>query len=182
MPPISSPCSCFLPFRRLPLFMLTVLTSSRVNAHTFARISSLSKYAIFNRCASHVVGATLNRRAFLATHNRFYSSASLRTLAEDNGLPVPSDAQKRTIYALATPSGKGGVAVIRVSGPEALAVYQRMVRPYTKVVAKDKPAVPSARKMIRCTVYDPDSGEDIDDGLAVFFPGTSPHFSCRSYS
>ncbi|EJD00980.1 uncharacterized protein FOMMEDRAFT_147656 [Fomitiporia mediterranea MF3/22] len=111
---------------------------------------------------------------------------------------VPSDAQRRTIYALATPPGKGGVAVIRISGPDALAVYDRIVRPTstrkrrrhevndnhnfitTKGKMRENDSVtagnrvdPEPRRMIRCAVVDPISGDELDDGLAVFFKG--PH-------
>lgn len=42
-----------------------------------------------------------------------------------------SDAQKSTIYALSTPPGRGGVGIIRISGPEVLKeVWGRMVKPY----------------------------------------------------
>ena len=98
-------------------------------------------------------------------------------------LPVPSDAQRQTIYALATPPGKGGVAIIRVSGPEALAVFRRIARPAKsragqvsggKGKEKEEPS-PSWKlepgKMVRCTIVDPGSGEELDDGLAVFFKG-----------
>ena len=100
---------------------------------------------------------------------------------------IPSDAQRRTIYALATPPGKGGVAVIRISGPDTLAVYERIVRPVSqsghsraKRKGKEKEfsvkegdyKLPEPRKMIRCSVVDPVSGEELDDGLAVFFKGT----------
>lgn len=42
--------------------------------------------------------------------------------------PTLSDAQRRTIYALSTPPGKAGIAIIRVSGPDALDVWRRVTR------------------------------------------------------
>ena len=36
---------------------------------------------------------------------------------------------KDTIVAVATPSGAGGLAVLRVSGPEAFAIADRVFRP-----------------------------------------------------
>ncbi|KAI5124891.1 hypothetical protein M0805_007320 [Coniferiporia weirii] len=101
--------------------------------------------------------------------SRYAHSTAYRTL-------IPSDAQRRTIYALATPPGKGGVAVIRVSGPEAFGVYSRIVRPWRKdgsIGTKAPTAPPVPRKLVRCAVIDPVSGEELDDGLAVFFRG--PH-------
>ncbi|KAL5527216.1 hypothetical protein ACEPAG_6007 [Sanghuangporus baumii] len=113
------------------------------------------------------------------------SSASAPAPASAH-IPIPSDAQRQTIYALATPPGKGGVAIIRVSGPDASAVFRRIVRPVSKSKSKsrslaeydsegkgkgkDKEDVGlEPRKMVRCTVVDPVSGEALDDGLAVFF-------------
>ncbi|KAJ7646146.1 tRNA modification GTPase TrmE [Mycena rosella] len=78
--------------------------------------------------------------------------------------PVLSDAQRPTIYALSTPPGKAGVAVVRVSGPDALAVW-------TRVVKTLKRRAPEPWKMERCHVIHPETGEQLDDGLAVFFKG-----------
>ncbi|KAG6896870.1 hypothetical protein C0992_005561 [Termitomyces sp. T32_za158] len=79
---------------------------------------------------------------------------------------VASDAQRRTIYALSTPPGKGGVAVIRISGPDALLVWDSMVR------TSKKKKVPEPWKMERCRISHPynESGA-LDDGLAVYFKG-----------
>lgn len=78
-----------------------------------------------------------------------------------------SDAQRSTIYALSTPPGKGGVAVIRVSGPEALAVWKHIVRP-----SRPRSSVQPWR-MEYCRIVKPGSGseETLDNGLAVFFKG-----------
>jgi tRNA modification GTPase len=85
---------------------------------------------------------------------------------------VRSDGQKQTIYALSTPPGKGGVAVIRVSGPEALEVWRRMVRPL-----RTKPQ-PAPWKLERCKIVDPEEpNEVLDDGLSVFFQGRPRIFS-----
>ncbi|KAI1793014.1 tRNA modification GTPase TrmE [Ganoderma leucocontextum] len=84
---------------------------------------------------------------------------------------VLSDAQRQTIYALSTPPGKAGVAVIRVSGPDALDVWRGMV--WTRAEGKGKvwEHDPEPWKMHRCSVVHPESGEVLDDGLAVFFKG-----------
>lgn len=76
-----------------------------------------------------------------------------------------SDAQRETIYALSTPPGKAGVAVVRISGPDSQKVWQSMVKPYS---SKN---LPEPWKMERCHVTNPQSGEIIDDGLSVFFKG-----------
>jgi len=78
-----------------------------------------------------------------------------------------SDAQRSTIYALSTPPGKGGVAVIRVSGPNALAVWKHIVRP-----SRPRSSLQPWR-MEYCRIVKPGSGseETLDNGLAVFFKG-----------
>jgi len=66
----------------------------------------------------------------------------------------------QTIFALATPSGRSGIAVVRVSGPAAGAALQAMTgRP-----------LPSARKAVRRPVCDPESGETLDAALILWFP------------
>ncbi|KAH9918164.1 tRNA modification GTPase TrmE [Fomitopsis serialis] len=79
-----------------------------------------------------------------------------------------SDNQRRTIYALSTPPGKGGVAVIRISGPDALLVWRAVVN---RGARKDGPRNddPAPWQMYRCKVTHPVSGEVLDDGLAVYF-------------
>lgn len=88
--------------------------------------------------------------------------------------PVLSDAQRRTIYALSTPPGKAGVAVIRVSGPDALDVWRGMVKPYSTSIkhkARNVREDPEPWKMERCRITHPRTEEILDDGLAVFFKG-----------
>ncbi|KAL5488220.1 MSS1_1 [Sanghuangporus weigelae] len=118
------------------------------------------------------------------------SSSSFASAPASAHIPIPSDAQRQTIYALATPPGKGGVAIIRISGPDASAVFGRIVRPVSKSKSrslagydlegrgkgKGKEDVGlEPRKMVRCTVVDPVSDEALDDGLAVFFKGIAPN-------
>jgi len=67
-----------------------------------------------------------------------------------------------TIAAIATPTGEGGVAVIRISGPEAGRVL---------LACTSLRRLPPPRRMTRCRVLL--EGEPADEGLAVFFPG--PH-------
>ena len=44
-----------------------------------------------------------------------------------------------TIAAVSTPRGKGGVALIRISGPEAADVLHRMFRPAGKMQPDESP-------------------------------------------
>ena len=81
-----------------------------------------------------------------------------------------SEAQKSTVYALSTPPGKGGVAIVRVSGPDALAVWKDMVRSRSSV------SHPQPWRMEHCRIVKPStsfgSEDTLDNGLAVFFKGT----------
>ncbi|KAI0079742.1 tRNA modification GTPase TrmE [Panus rudis PR-1116 ss-1] len=81
---------------------------------------------------------------------------------------IQSDSQRRTIYALASPLGKAGVAVIRVSGPDALLVWQQVVRP---AGFGSKHSSPKPWKMYRCSILHPSTHELLDEGLAVYFKG-----------
>ena len=70
-----------------------------------------------------------------------------------------------TIAAVSTPRGKGGVAVIRVSGAEAIAVCDRVFRAASgKTLAETE-----ARLAVFGYIFDGD--ECIDDGIATLFRG-----------
>jgi tRNA modification GTPase len=68
--------------------------------------------------------------------------------------------KKDTIFALASGAGRAGLAVIRVSGPEAGAAL-------TALTGREAP-VP--RRATRVAVGDPISGDALDEGLAIWFP------------
>ncbi|MCF8500128.1 MAG: tRNA uridine-5-carboxymethylaminomethyl(34) synthesis GTPase MnmE [Rhodospirillum sp.] len=65
-----------------------------------------------------------------------------------------------TIFAPATARGRAGVAVIRVSGPEAGSALIALTG-----------SVPLARRARRIRLTHPHSGEVLDDGLVLWFPG-----------
>ena len=68
-----------------------------------------------------------------------------------------------TVAAVSTPPGKGGVAVIRLSGEEAVAITMRVFHPA-------RAAAPlSDRMAVYGTFCDPDTGEVLDDGLCTVF-------------
>ncbi|GEO80042.1 tRNA uridine-5-carboxymethylaminomethyl(34) synthesis GTPase MnmE [Pararhodospirillum oryzae] len=73
-----------------------------------------------------------------------------------NDVPVQA-----TIFAPATARGRGGVAVVRISGPEAGAALRALS-------ARDLPA---PRRATRACLRDPASGEALDDALVLWFPG-----------
>jgi tRNA modification GTPase len=70
-------------------------------------------------------------------------------------MPIPSD----TIFALSTAPGRAGVAVIRVSGPQAVDAAVSLAG-----------SCPAARVATLRTFRKPD-GEVLDRGLVLYFPG-----------
>jgi len=64
-----------------------------------------------------------------------------------------------TIVAAATPPGVGGVGVVRVSGPQVEEIARQMIG-----------ELPVARFATAATFRNA-SGEDLDSGLALYFPG-----------
>ncbi len=65
-----------------------------------------------------------------------------------------------TIFAPATAPGLGGVAILRVSGPQARATVERLTGK----------ALPPPRRAAVRRLFDPQSGEAIDRGLVLWFP------------
>ncbi|MBE6586400.1 MAG: tRNA uridine-5-carboxymethylaminomethyl(34) synthesis GTPase MnmE, partial [Ruminococcaceae bacterium] len=76
-----------------------------------------------------------------------------------------------TIAAISTPFGKGGVAVIRLSGADALAITQKIFRPKSSRYPSLSHA--PARSMVYGEIVSPDNREVLDDVLCVYFP--APH-------
>ena len=74
-----------------------------------------------------------------------------------------------TIAAISTPPGKGGVAVIRISGDEALAVAKGIFKPR---FAEGLDFI-APRKQIYGDILS--SGEQIDDGLLTYFPAPNSY-------
>lgn len=138
--------------------------------------------------------ATSRRTATVTPPSRVSSSLHLRSNSSSHNSDVstpeklvPSTAQRRTIYALSTPHGKAGVAVIRISGPDALQVWHRMVRTRSHSRSREPGTVstfPARQNRIipgpvpwtleRCHIIDSQNGELLDDGLVVFFCGMCP--------
>ncbi|XP_006459763.1 hypothetical protein AGABI2DRAFT_202137 [Agaricus bisporus var. bisporus H97] len=129
--------------------------------------------ATFTRIPPYIRFQSLRKQRLPRHLSSSYTTTTTTSRLPDLGIrPTPlnapqlalSDGQKQTIYALSTPPGRGGVAVIRVSGPEALEVWRKMVRPL-----KPKPR-PLPWKLERCKIVNPeDPNEVLDDGLSVFF-------------
>ncbi|MDZ7645264.1 MAG: tRNA uridine-5-carboxymethylaminomethyl(34) synthesis GTPase MnmE [Woeseiaceae bacterium] len=62
------------------------------------------------------------------------------------------------MVAAATPPGRGGVAIVRISGADARGIGERMLG-----------SLPAARVAMRATFRD-DDGTAVDNGLALWFP------------
>jgi len=62
-----------------------------------------------------------------------------------------------TIAAIATPAGRGGIGIVRVSGPKVPAIAQVVIG-----------RLPESRKAIRCAFRDA-HGERVDEGIALYF-------------
>lgn len=74
-----------------------------------------------------------------------------------------------TVAAISTPYGKGGVAVLRISGAESLRVAERVFRPKTgKKVSQFPP-----RFQIYGEILSSDGERVLDDGLLTYF--AAPH-------
>lgn len=73
------------------------------------------------------------------------------------------------IAAVSTPYGKGGVAVIRLSGETAVAVAERVFAPASGRALGASPA----RMAVYGNICDPANGRVLDDGLCTVFRG--PH-------
>jgi tRNA modification GTPase len=65
----------------------------------------------------------------------------------------------RTIAAIATPSGRGALAIVRISGSETAAIAERLLRPVPQ----------QARRVSRVQVIDPIDGSVLDDAMATLF-------------
>ena len=68
-----------------------------------------------------------------------------------------------TIAAIATPPGKGAIAIVRVSGPRVPEIARRALRTKSEL---------RARFATRATILD-ERDEPLDEGLAILFP--APH-------
>src|SRR5437764_11720459 len=66
-----------------------------------------------------------------------------------------------TIAAIATPIGRGGIGVVRVSGPKVREIAQALTG-----------RLPKARNASLCLIKDA-RGERIDEGIVLYFP--APH-------
>ena len=70
---------------------------------------------------------------------------------------------KKTIFALATPPGKSGVAIIRISGPEAFSSLKKLTTSASVI----------PRQATLRNIYDPKDHQLVDKSVIITFP--APH-------
>lgn len=71
-------------------------------------------------------------------------------------------ASRETIFALSSGAGRAGVAVIRLSGP---------LSGQTLCALLGRDALPKPRHAVYAPIRDPQSGERLDDAVAIYFAG-----------
>ena len=76
----------------------------------------------------------------------------------------PPGSNEDTIAAIATPPGPGGIGIIRISGPLALPIFQKLFLPRLK----KSPPVYENHRMYYGWIVAPDNAVPIDEVLAVF--------------
>ncbi len=68
-----------------------------------------------------------------------------------------------TIVAIATPPGRGGLGVVRISGSDACEVAGR-------ILIRDKPLQPRHATFTRVRAVDTDPQRSVDEVIATWFP------------
>ena len=117
-------------------------------------------------------------RDFLPLNSSLARSRSFSNNASRES-PPESPSQRDTIYAPATPPGRGGIGVIRISGAHARNVWTSMLVSHSQVTPNAEgrplrtPGPEMSRMFFRCLVVHPETREVLDDGMAVFFHGSS---------
>lgn len=84
-------------------------------------------------------------------------------LSRKRGEGEPQGGGSHTIAAVATPTGRGGIGVVRVSGPAARAIAQELLG-----------KLPVPRHATFARFRDADN-QPIDEGLALFFPAPNSY-------
>lgn len=90
-----------------------------------------------------------------------------------NGTPDPS--ANDTISAIATPTGPGGIGIVRVSGPMAHAVVRKLFRPRNPAIRW------TPQRLYYGHIIDPETREALDEVLVSLMQ--SPHsYTCEDYA
>lgn len=73
-----------------------------------------------------------------------------------------------TIAAVATPPGRGAIAVLRISGDRSLAILRRICPSLGE-------QAPPPRRQLLLPIHDPESGDLLDRGLVSWFPAPASY-------
>lgn len=164
-----------------------------------SRITFLSGRCLYTTSHNR---ATTKRNSSLKSSSTLTKSSNTPSYESTSSFSLPaSSSQRSTIYALgkhsqtsttfnaitlsaltdfcalpsqATPPGRGGIGVIRISGPHASKVWRHMLVSAKRGAPMSVPSRHGTKKagmLYRCRVVHPTTGEAIDDGMAVFFQG-----------
>jgi len=77
--------------------------------------------------------------------------------------PAPAALGGDTIAAIATPAGRGGIGIVRISGPASPRIAEALIG-----------RLPAARKAARAVFRDARGGA-LDDGIALYFPAPASY-------
>jgi tRNA modification GTPase len=113
-----------------------------------------------------------SRHAFAST-SRLPVSLYTRPL---HNLPV----ELPTIFAPATGRTRSAISILRISGPKSLQIYHKLTQPpkprlglppAPRPSGKGKGKAPEARRALLRRIVDPGTGEVLDEGIVLYFPG-----------
>jgi tRNA modification GTPase len=74
---------------------------------------------------------------------------------------MSQEPERETIVAVATPPGRGGIGIVRLSGPAALACARTLLGGAEVALAPNRARL--------CTLLDTDTGAKLDEALVTFF-------------
>ncbi|HYV24838.1 MAG TPA: tRNA uridine-5-carboxymethylaminomethyl(34) synthesis GTPase MnmE [Pyrinomonadaceae bacterium] len=76
-----------------------------------------------------------------------------------------SSAETDTIVALATPPGRSGIGIVRLSGPQSLGILRQLLRSET--------FAPQPNMLTLHSIFDPEKGDVLDQAMVCYFK--APH-------
>lgn len=168
--------------RYMPIQMPSILQSAHLRPLT--RVGDYRSYStrLTSTAASTPPPADHQHQTVTATGNNDTNSNRDRAITS----------QDDTIFALSTANaGPAGVAVVRVSGPRSARVLEALTRSggatHTSLIADEKgrgeggirrgnggetgPPLPAPRRAVVRRLYDPLTGEVLDEALVLWMPG-----------
>ncbi|MFZ5917707.1 MAG: tRNA uridine-5-carboxymethylaminomethyl(34) synthesis GTPase MnmE [Chloroflexota bacterium] len=75
-----------------------------------------------------------------------------------------------TIAAISTPVGEGGIGLVRLSGPQALAILRGFFAPGRRAVFPSEPITLEPHRLTYGHVVDPADGQTVDEVLVAYMP------------